>query len=351
MPSPGPATDPQRKAAALDVAAQRGVAAASRETGIPASTIRSWRSRERKADNAPALAQAPAYEPTGREDVDQLRQAAAETYQVAVEAREAARRAIRGGKSQGVRDLMVAYGVGLDQAGKLRAAADQLERDHVRMDHAEQERLVEIVRVAIRACGLPSTFERVIGATWRSALEGGEITAPAEDVERVRDELRRRFQGSTPPGITRVPCMPDVRKALELAGPPVASELAAAANSDDEEVVDAEAVDDSKPRGVEEKGVYHEALERYENDEDRAREALDNFREQRPERERRYAEANEAWDALHEHQQNQLLCEYAGREDLAKRAAVQMVAGRAGRLSGFQPSIAAPFRATAGAGR
>lgn len=78
MPSPGPATDPQRKAAALDVAAQRGVAAASRETGIPASTIRSWRSRERKADNAPALAQAPAYEPTGREDVDQLRQAAAE---------------------------------------------------------------------------------------------------------------------------------------------------------------------------------------------------------------------------------------------------------------------------------
>jgi hypothetical protein len=50
-----PATDPATKTAALQIASSRGVRAASEETGVPQSTIRGWRARERKrAEIVPA---------------------------------------------------------------------------------------------------------------------------------------------------------------------------------------------------------------------------------------------------------------------------------------------------------
>jgi hypothetical protein len=209
--------DPVLKAEALAFADEHGYRAASERFGIPGGTLRSWKSRgsECVASAAPAGSDLDAV-------VRKLLRQAEVTHRTAMRCRESADRMLGDGKSTAIRDLSIAQGTFLDQAGKLRAAAKTLEDVRVRLNGEHARLMFAVIDVFLGGLAPRSSSAacRRLLAAIVTAAEGGEaLSAPASLAAEAREELRL-----------------DLRRMGELALP--------APDGDEElEPVDAEVVD------------------------------------------------------------------------------------------------------------
>ena len=176
--------DPARKAAALRVAAEHGAAEAERQTGVRASTIRAWRSREGAVDRTPSG------------DDQELRRVTAQT------ARETALKAVRRMEAviqsaKSPQSLAIAAGILVDKAAMLDAQVidGEVHRNHL-LDRFAQD-IVELFKLYSTALGLPSGPEfpgiDVFTELLKSTQTGVMVCSPAT-AEHAAAATREHFR-------------------------------------------------------------------------------------------------------------------------------------------------------------
>jgi hypothetical protein len=176
--------DTQRRVEALAIAEQHGAAEASRRTGIPQATIRSWKHRA-EAAASPEV-----------DDVDRLERLAQEARRTAERALAKANEAIAAGRGTDARNLMVAHGIAVEKSGLLAQQAQAAREHQVRISEQQGKMIAALIRAFMESCGLPVGTPGV-GAVIRALLEhcrDGEPSplSPAE-AEAARSEIREQI--------------------------------------------------------------------------------------------------------------------------------------------------------------
>jgi transposase-like protein len=183
---PGQRTfDPALKADALKLAAEHGAAEASRRTGIPAATIRSWRHRDGSAGP-----------PAGADPADwaERKQAGAEdAWAGAQEALARSRELIESGDARQAQSANVVYGVLVDKAEVLERAAEAARERQVRLAGAQAELIARVIRTYLESIGLsfPPPVASTLSALLRQAA-AGEPLVPGPEAEEARAEIGRQ---------------------------------------------------------------------------------------------------------------------------------------------------------------
>ncbi len=313
------------KERAVAIAAERGPGAAAKETGIPAGTIRAWRSR-----GAVAAADRPA--PGPDDAASQLRKAARQTYLTAMEARRAVSRVIGEGKTTGAKDMALAVGILLDQTAKLEAAAERVEGDRVRLDEEKGHLMVAALTVFCEGLGIPfhagSASRSLLAEVLRSAEGGEAMSAPEPLAAEAREELHAHVLREARPALP-APVEADEEECVEEPEDAEVVEVADPELDEDAELrsrLEAEQI----PPNIIEKELVHAA--------------------DRRERQATVAAAEQAqvesWLRATPEERTRYLERHGFNEDIARRQHLldrEQHAG-GGRLTGFQPSIAGPFR-------
>lgn len=167
------AADPQRKAEALQLAAEYGAAEASRRTGIPSGTIRAWRTRAGQSE--PPVGDRGEDWRAGRE------RTAHGAAQVAREAIEQARRDIRDGKPLRAQQSMTAAGIAVDKLTIIENQLAAYEERQMRLVDGQAQVVAALFPIALAAAGVPvGPFRPVLGDLLRRASEGGPlVVSPA----------------------------------------------------------------------------------------------------------------------------------------------------------------------------
>ena len=163
------AADPQRKAEALQLAAEHGPAEASRRTGVPAGTIRAWRTRAGQSE--PPVGDRGEDWRVGRE------RTAHGAAQVAREAIEQARRDIRDGKPLRAQQSMTAAGIAVDKLTIIENQLAAYEERQTRLSQGQAEVVVEVLRLGLQAAGIPTDALRgVFRELFEQAGRGGPLS-------------------------------------------------------------------------------------------------------------------------------------------------------------------------------
>lgn len=194
--------DPVLKARALKLAEEYGPKRAAELSGVKESTLRAWRSRGASSTAATAvdstratrLPGAMPSEPAAAQiggTVGELVKMGRAMLKTAEKARKAAEVKIAEGRTAGVRDLSIAAGVMIDQAGKLEAAASRLEVLQVEITQAQGERLGHILRLYFGALGVATLMERTQGV---ALLEACIQASRDGDVERLTSRSQERLR-------------------------------------------------------------------------------------------------------------------------------------------------------------
>jgi hypothetical protein len=185
MPRTAP-TDPATKAQALRIAAEHGAAEASRQTGVQASTIRAWKSRENVA-----------VPPSEINDIERLRRTADQARRVADAAIKRIGETLP--NSRNPRDLSISVGVLLDKAQQLSENLQALEDRDIRISQQQTEVLVVVVEMFFESVGLPlgeptlrAAPRALLAALLRQAGEGAAMSPPGVETEAARTWVRER---------------------------------------------------------------------------------------------------------------------------------------------------------------
>lgn len=196
------AADPALKAKALEIAERLGAAQASVETGVPASTIRAWRSRAREE----AATIAPA-EP-GSAGVEQSRRTMQQCRDAAEDAVARLREVLA--SARGPQAIAVAMGIAIDKAEKLEATiATAQEREH-RYLQQDASLMLELERELFRQLGFEFPL-RFWNALLRAAVEHarptpdglGSIVEWPESLQATAAEARQLVLGEVRAQIRR----------------------------------------------------------------------------------------------------------------------------------------------------
>ncbi len=185
-----PATDPAKRAEALKLADAHGCDEASRRTGVPEGTIRSWRARSGQV--AP---------PAGADPVDwadRKQRGAAGAYAAAVQALVTVRDLLVQGKTREARDAAVTFGVLTDKTASLEEAAERAAERQAAVAEGQAQLLAEVVRVYFDAVGLPfdAGGRKLLAGLLRQASEPGvALAASPEYAEMARRELVEALAG------------------------------------------------------------------------------------------------------------------------------------------------------------
>ena len=191
------ATDPATKSRALQRAAEVGAAQASRETGVPAGTIRAWRARDAEA-RAVSVASADV------DDVERLRRIAAKSRQAAEQAIDRLNEVIPHSKDP--QRLSVSVGVLIDKAQMLADTVLALDERRVRMTQRDSKAIVALFQAFFAAVGLPletgGPIAGVLASMLRQAGENLElVAAPPDKTEAARAAIRDTIRKELYPGI------------------------------------------------------------------------------------------------------------------------------------------------------
>lgn len=177
---------------ALEIAEEEGAVVASRKTGVPAGTIRSWRSRSGTAS------------PPAGVDLDDWaaakREGARETWIAAREALDHVRALLAEGKAGEAQKAALTMAILTDKSGVLDTAAAQVEERQVRLAHKQGAVLASVIEAFLRDLGIPSgrAVRKVMRHHLVSAGETG-IVSTAPEAERAREEVRAVFELSESP--------------------------------------------------------------------------------------------------------------------------------------------------------
>lgn len=158
--------DTQRRAEALAIGEQHGAAEASRRTGIPQATIRSWKHRAEQ----PASPEV--------DDVDRLERLAQEARRTAEHALAKANEAIAAGRGTDARDLMVAHGIAVEKHGLLARQA-QAAREH-------EARITEQQGEIIAARHTVSTVNSACSRSSPIACQSASCASPTSSTQSSR---------------------------------------------------------------------------------------------------------------------------------------------------------------------
>ena len=189
------ATDPATKAEALRIAAEHGAAEASRQIGVPASTIRMWKARGVGAAKVTDLAEV---------STDEVRRRIRELEKTADLGIAELQSAMKGSRSP--QSVAISVGVCLTKASELAAAVRELEDREVRLEQGQAQRLVEVVRLFLAELGVPPTDSI---KAFMADLFAGRMTAsslPHPDLaQAARTDLREKSATSSRPSAKRSP--------------------------------------------------------------------------------------------------------------------------------------------------
>ena len=181
------AADPAAKAQALQLAAEHGAAEASRRTGIPAGTIRAWRTRAGQTE--PPVGDRGEDWRAGRE------RTAHGAAQVAREAIEQARRDIRDGKPLRAQQSMTAAGIAVDKLTIIENQLAAYEERQMRLAEGQAQVVVEVFALALEAAGVPAgPFRPVLGELLRRAGRGEPLLVSPAVSEPARAAIRDYFE-------------------------------------------------------------------------------------------------------------------------------------------------------------
>ncbi len=187
-PSQRTATEAQR-VRALQREAEVGAAAASRELGIPASTIRAWKARAKPpAEKAAKPEQSAVSPPPVTEDIEWLEEELGRTRKLARIASSAWSRQLQAGKSTGRH--ATDYGIYLDKCGMLEARIQAAKAARALISQGQAAVLAERFRRFVAVIGVPHEDSEV-KAVMRAVLVGDEPTA--DEAERARAAVRQVF--------------------------------------------------------------------------------------------------------------------------------------------------------------
>ncbi|HWG85514.1 MAG TPA: hypothetical protein VNT60_08555, partial [Deinococcales bacterium] len=205
------ATDPATRARALQVAEEHGAAEASRQTGVPAGTIRAWRSRSGEAG------------PPSGVDVERWQTAkeagAREAWSTAQAALSKVTALLDAGKTLDAQRAALTAAILIDKSGGLERAAAEAQARDVRLSELQAERIASAILGTLEDLGIPAgaPVRRVL----RARLDG---TPDGEAAERARRDVRDHFEGPLREELARVevpPEEPERREPLALPpGPP-----------------------------------------------------------------------------------------------------------------------------------
>jgi hypothetical protein len=178
-----PEIDPALKAEALQLAEEHGPQVASERTGIPASTIRVWRTRAKQAIS-----------PTGELPADMSTERAKKTAEAARDAADAAIRQLRktlaGAKSP--QSLAIATGVLIDKALLLDALVERIEDRQVQLSQAQGQAIGAVIELALGGLGVPVTpaVRAVVAGLLQQAGRGDVLAVSPAVAEPARADVR-----------------------------------------------------------------------------------------------------------------------------------------------------------------
>lgn len=187
-------TDAERERA-LQLASEVGAAEASRRTGVPAGTLRAWRSRSGEAG------------PPGGVDpedwAERKRQGADDWWQTATDAVRKVRELVRSGDERRAKDLALTAAIAVEKAGMLETAAAQADERQAALTERQAETAVAALTAALADLGIPfrpgSPVAKVLALHLHShdgeSLSKADVEAARRDVRRALDLDRRE----TPP--------------------------------------------------------------------------------------------------------------------------------------------------------
>lgn len=261
------ATDPQRKAEIMQRAAVVGAAQAAREFGGNAGTIRGWLSRAGVA-GLPSGARSGNW----RDDTEQQ---ASDASDAAREAIARTRKELREGTAHRAQASAITAGIMVDKLALLEQRLQSHEDRRGRLGEDQARMLVDVIRAAFEAIGVPQTdsVRAVIAEALRSA--GGDVIVISPDTsEKAQEEVREAFsRQALPAGDAIDGEVEEVANKVATSGP-LATIVA------NGEPVDAEVVPDEDP-------LPDGWLEHSHNDPLLARRRYEEFKAERLEREHR----------------------------------------------------------------
>jgi hypothetical protein len=181
-----------RKSEALRIAAADGAAAASRATGVGASTIRSWMTRERAKAASAASESLPVEQLAGGGALDSMRRARDSHRRVEAQAVAATERALRGKDESAARNAATASGIASDKALALDrailAAEAEEETQATRLGREALELQAAVLRAVFVALDVPPPVELLTLLAQRAGL-GEPLQLPEDVVARARETV------------------------------------------------------------------------------------------------------------------------------------------------------------------
>jgi hypothetical protein len=198
---------PELKREALRLAEEHGPAEASSRTGVPASTIRMWRTRDkgaRPAATQQSEAEAREVPPSPTARAENLRWKADRAREAQQRAEDRADRMLARGRASEARNASVVAAQRGDRARQLEDDARAEEAHRVALNEAQAELLAGVVRATFEAIELPVAGPMgELGADLLGQAGQGKSLAPPEplaanarEIVRAafRDRLRREIR-------------------------------------------------------------------------------------------------------------------------------------------------------------
>jgi hypothetical protein len=188
------ASDPAVKAEALRLASEHGPAEASARTGVPASTIRMWRTRAKQAPGGKPSGPPAGVDPIGW--AERKEAGANATYRAATEALERVRELLKAGEERKAKDAAIALGILLDKSGILENAAQAQQDRQLRLAQATGQQLAAIIHLAFEAIGIRPTesVRALVADLLRQASSGGPLVVSPALAQPAWSDVRERLR-------------------------------------------------------------------------------------------------------------------------------------------------------------
>jgi hypothetical protein len=190
------AIDAALKAQALQRAAEIGPAAAARELGLKAGTIRGWLARASKPIDTPSTTQTPTATPAQPGEIYHLERLARDARAVAAIALRESRAAMADGRSMDAQRYATVHGIAVDKTSVLERQLTVAVANRAQLAQQTAEQLAAVLDQALEALGIDDMPGRqLVAGLLRQASAGEPIVADRALADQARRGHRERIAG------------------------------------------------------------------------------------------------------------------------------------------------------------